>query len=148
MPPPPKLSDAERARNETLRQAFYDNFAHIFQEQHGFPLKRLQLFQPLRVLRKMLIALPLTEDRLRLLFETKLPPVYKSVACVLQVLNNGSFVGLTQAAFFTPEIRELLNWVYYAAQQVPSEWDKELDLSWLNLPDVSPCLFSFLELGY
>ena len=137
MPPPPKLSAAKRARNEVRRRAFFDSFSHIFWERHGIRLADLQLYQPFQILSKMLVASPLTEDRLRILFEHKLPPVYRAVACVLQVLNNGSFEDITQAEFFTHEFREMLNWMYYATQQVPSEWDKELDLEWLILPDVS-----------
>ena len=143
MPPPRKLSEDERAHNELRRRAFYDNFSHLFWEKHGVRLADLQLYQPLEILSKMLVASPLTKDRLRILFEHKLPPVYRAVACVLQVLNNGSFEGLSQAEFYSREIREMLNWVYYATQQVPAEWDKELDLEWLILPDVSLLSFSF-----
>ena len=146
MPPPPKLSAEALAALERRRQAFYDNFSHAFKEEYGVRVDAIQLFQPLRLLRRILIASPLSETRLRVLFEHKLPPVYKAVACVLQVLNNGSFEGLTQAKFFTHEIRELLNWMYHAAQQVPKEWDRELDFEWLILPAVRlpPSLLTLL----
>ena len=142
MPPAPKPTEAELEEAKRKRREFYHEFARVFQARYNISLFQVQLYQPLRVLRKILVAFPLTPHRVRHLFKKKLREVYPSVANVFHILNNGSFAGLRHAEFFDKGMRELLNWVYHAAQQVPSAWDADLDLSWVLLPDVSPFLSS------
>ena len=142
MPPAPKPTEAELEEAKRKRREFYHEFARIFQDRYNISLFRVQLYQPLCILRKILVVFPFSPRRIHHMFKKRLRKVYPSVANVLQLLNNGSFKGIRHAEFFNKGIRELLNWVYHAAQQVPSSWDAELDLSWVLLPDVRPLLFS------